>query len=107
MYRGRPHCSITDIFRFSGQRLTRGRAGWRDGECYFGLIERVCKLDAPVFLSDFRQHRVLRTASFVRANMQGRGGLLVSEYWSHLYSIIRERNPKIRRVLTRYSPENL
>jgi len=31
-------------------------------------------------------------APFVRGNMQGRG-LLASEYWPYLYSIIHERNP--------------
>lgn len=38
--------------------------------------------------------------------MQGRG-LLVSEYWPHLYSMIYERNPKIRKVLANYAPEKL
>jgi hypothetical protein len=38
----------------------------------------VCKLDAPIFLDDMRNHRVLSTAGFIRKNMQGGGGLLVS-----------------------------
>jgi hypothetical protein len=37
--------------------------------------------------------------------MQGRGGLLVSEYWPHLYDMLYARNPKHRRTLTKYAPE--
>ncbi len=70
MYRSYPACSITDIFRFSGARLKRRKAGWREGECYGGDIERVCKLDAPIFLDDMRNHRVLSTAGF-SVNKQG------------------------------------
>ncbi len=106
MYRGYPYCRITDVFRLAGRELTRGRAGWRDGECLAGRIERVCKLESPIFLEDLRNHRVLRTASFVRRNMQGRA-LLASEYWHYLHAMIHERNPKIRKALARYSPEKL
>jgi len=49
--------------------------------------------------------RILSTSSFIRANMQGRGGLLVSEYWPHLYDMLYARNPKHRRTLTKYAPE--
>ena len=104
MYRAYPSCSITEVFRFAGQ-LQRGRASWRAGDCYAGRIERVCTLDSPVFLDDLRRHKVLRTASFVRRNMQG--NLLVSEYWPYLYSMIYERNPKARKTLTGYAPEKL
>jgi hypothetical protein len=106
MYRGSPVCGITDVFRFSGHRLKRAPASWRAGDAYLGQIERICKLDAPIFLSDFRQHKVLKTASFVRMNMQGRGHL-VSEYWPYLHSMIYERNPKSRRQLARYCPEKI
>ena len=106
MYRGYPSCSITDVFRFAGHKLHEGRAEWREGDCYAGRIERVCKLDSPVFLDDLRRHRILQTASFVRRNMQGRA-LLVSEYWAYLYPMICERNPNARRVLTRYAPERI
>lgn len=104
MYRTYPACAITDVFRFTGHALKRGRAGWREGECYAGTIERVCKLDSPVFLDDLRQHRAIKTASFVRRNMQGQG-LLASEYWPYLYPIIRERNPKARKAIAKYAPE--
>jgi hypothetical protein len=107
MYRSSPVCSITDIFRFSGARLKRRKAGWREGECYGGDIERVCKLDAPIFLDDMRNHRVLSTAGFIRKNMQGGGGLLVSEYWPHLYAMLYERNPKHRRTLAKFAPEKI
>ena len=106
MYRAYPKCGVTEVFRFAGDRLRRGSASWRTGDAFFGRIQRICTLDSPVFLDDLRSHKVLRTAPFVRRNMQGRG-LLVSEYWPHLYSMISERNPRIRRVLANYAPENL
>jgi hypothetical protein len=106
MYRGYPSCRIADVFRFAGRELERGPAGWRKGDADFGRIQRVCKLAAPIFLEDLRQHRVLRTASFVRMNMQGRG-LLVSEYWPYLHSMICERNPKEKKILARYAPDKL
>jgi hypothetical protein len=105
MYRGYPDCAITDVFRFTGHQLEVGKAGWRDGTCFGGEIKRVCRLASPIFLSDFRNHKVLKTASFVRANMQGAGGLLVSEYWPYLHSMICDRNPGARKVLARYAPE--
>jgi hypothetical protein len=49
---------------------------------------------------------MLAQRAFVRRNMQGRG-LLVSEYRPYLYSMIYERNPKIRRALVNYAPEKL
>jgi hypothetical protein len=106
MYRGYPSCKIADIFRFVEVRLKRGQAGWRDGEANFGRIERVCKLESPIFLEDMRNHRILRTASFIRQNMQGRGHL-VSEYWPYIYSMLRERNPKVRPLLEKFAPEKL
>lgn len=106
MYRGYPACKIADVFRLVSPEIWRGQAGWRKGEASFGRIQRVCTLDAPIFLDDLRNHRILRTSSFVRSNMQGKG-LLVSEYWHYLYSMICERNPKSRKVLARYAPEKL
>jgi hypothetical protein len=107
MYRAYPRCSVTDIFRYTGHRLGKSAAGWRKGNCYMGEVKRLCRLGSPIFLSDLRHHKVIRTASFVRSNMQGRAGLLVSEYWPYLYSMICERNPKSRKYLGPYAPEML
>ena len=106
MYRAYPYCCITDVFRYSGHEITRGKAGWREGEAYGGQIDRVCKLDGPVFLSDMRNHRALRTAPFIRRNMQGQG-LLASEYWPYLYTMICERNSGCRKALAKYAPERM
>jgi hypothetical protein len=106
MYRGSPACSITDIFRFCGTgKVYEG--GKRKGKVFSGDVERICKLDAPIFLDDMRNHNVLRTSSFIRSNMQGRGGLLVSEYWPHLYAMLCARNPKHRRTFAKFAPEKL
>ena len=103
MYRASPTCAITDIFRLTG-KLKRDRAGWRDGYCYAGRIERVCKLDSPIFLDQIRKHRILKTASFVRRNMQGQG-LEATEYWPELYPMVCNRNPNAQKALVWYAPE--
>lgn len=108
MYRCYPECSITDLFIVTNSRLKPGKPGWKsNGTANFGEIRRLCHLDSPVFLSDMRNHRVLRTAPFIRSSMQGRGGLLVSEYWPYLYGMLSDRNSKQRRVLTKFAPEKV
>jgi hypothetical protein len=104
MYRCYPEKSITEVFIISGE-LTRCKAGWRKGDCYGGAIRRLCDLPAPIFLDDMRNHKVLKTSSFIRCNMQG--NLLVSEYWPYLYEMIVARNPQARKLLSEYAPENL
>lgn len=106
MYRCSPLCAITDVFRFVGEQVKRGNAGWREGECYGGDIQRCCRLASPIFLDDLRTHRVLKTASFVRRNMQG-VGLQATEYWPYLYQMILDRNPSITKTLTRFRPDKL
>jgi hypothetical protein len=110
MYRASPECCITDIYRFCGNGKVghdSGERGNRKAPYFYGTVERVCKLDAPIFLDEMRNHRVLRTSSFIRSNMRGRGGLLVSEYWPHLYAMLYARNPKRRKTLAKYAPDRL
>jgi len=106
MYKCAPVSAITDGFTFSGDKISRGRAGWRNGESYFGEITRICRLDSPVFLTDMRRHKVLQTASFMRRNMQG-VGLLATEHWPYLFEMILERNPASAGDLRMLSPEKL
>ncbi len=104
MYRCTPISAITDVFCLMGP-LQRGHASWRDGDCYAGTIRRVCSLSSPLFLSDLRSHRVLRTAPFVRGNMQG--NLHATEYWPYLYELILGRNAGLRHRLSTFRPEVL
>lgn len=104
MYRCRPEKCIRDIFVLVGP-LRRGPASWRHGDCYGGRIRRLCRLPSPIYLEDLRSHRVLRTSSFVRQNMQG--NLHASEYWPYLHEMIVARNSTLRRTLSRYSPDRL
>lgn len=104
MYRCYPEKSIKEVFVFTGE-LGRANADWRDGDCYGGIIKRLCDLESPIFLDDLRNHKVLKTSSFVRRNMQG--NLLVSEYWPYLYEMILARNPRHKKTLSVYAPENL
>jgi len=108
MYRCYPQCKITDLFRVTDSRLRPGKPGWKkEGKANFGWIQRICRLESPVFLSDMRNNNVLRTAPFIRSNMQGRGGLLASEYWPYLYEMLHNRNPKHRQLLRKYAPDKL
>jgi len=104
MYRCYPEKRISDIFTLVGG-LIRSKAGWREGDCYGGIIRRLCNLAAPIFLDDMQNHKVLKTSSFIRSNMQG--NLLVSEYWPYLYEMIVARNPQVRKILSEYAPENM
>ncbi len=104
MYRCHPLSAITDVYRLAGS-LRRGRAGWREGECYVGSIRRLCKLPSPIFLSDLRAHKVLATSPFVRSNMQG--NLHATEYWPYLYDLILARNAAVRSTLSRFQPAKL
>ncbi len=106
MYKCAPVSAITDVFVFSGNDLARDGAGWREGEAYFGEIRRICHLVSPVFLDDLRKHRVIKTASFVRRNMQG-VGLLATEYWSYLHDMILERNPAASKKMKQLRPDKL
>jgi hypothetical protein len=106
MYRCTPVSALTDVFVFSGSDVSRGQAGWRPGETYAGEIRRICHLGSPVFLDDLRNHKVLKTASFVRRNMQGLG-LAATEYWPYLHEMILERNPAVSKALTRFRPDKL
>jgi hypothetical protein len=106
MYRCHPVCAITDIFVLSDVKMKRGNAVWRNGEAYFGAISKACRLESPIFLDDLRKHRILRSASFMRRNMQG-VGLLATEYWPYLHDMILARNPAITRSLARFRPDRL
>lgn len=106
MYRCSPISAITDIYVFAGDCIERGDADWREGECYFGTIQRICRLASPLFLADMRRHKVIQTASFVRRNMQG-VGLRATGYWSYLYDMIVERNPGAAKQLQALRPDKL
>lgn len=104
MYRATPFKGITDIFLRTGD-IDRGDAAWRDGDCYGAEIKRMCKIESPIFFEDFKHHRILNTAKFMRVNMQGNHD--VTEYWPFIYSIILNRNPELQKTLEKYKPENL
>jgi len=98
MYRCLPVKAITDIYSLRGP-LALGRAEWRDGQCYGGDIRKVCHLGSPIFLDDMRRHPVLKTASFIRCNMQG--NLNVTEYKHWLLDLVVRRNPSAAAALKR------
>ncbi len=104
IYRCHPEKTIKEIYTITGEK-TRGKADWRAGDCYAANIERLCSLEAPIFLEDFKSHRVLKTAGFVRRNFQG--NLLVSEYWPYIHELIIKRNPKTLRILKKYDPTKM
>jgi hypothetical protein len=104
IYRCYPDKKLSDIFVLTGE-LIKEEAGWRDGECVGGQIKRLCTLASPIFLDELRNHKILKNSSFIRSNM--RGNQLVSEYWHYLYEMIIARNPKVKKILSNYAPEQL
>jgi hypothetical protein len=99
-----PEKSINYIHRLS-ENTKKVLAEWREGEDYMASIQKVCNLKSPIFLEDLHSHRVLKTAGFVRGQMQGRPN--VTEYWTYLYDLIVRRNPIVKAKLMKYSPEVL
>jgi hypothetical protein len=107
MYRCSPVSAVTDVFEhISPDGLQLGEAGWREGEAYYGKIRKICHLDAPIHFSDMKNHRVIKNSTFVRRSMQGPHNQ-ATEYWPYLYESIIRRNPSVKRVLEKWSPERL
>lgn len=103
-YHNRPEMYIKDIFEVTAQ-AQHVKARWKPGMDYMAPMKRVCQLKAPIFLEDLKTDRILKTASFVRANMIGR--LNAIEYWPHLYGMITRKNPTVRKALAKYAPDKL
>lgn len=104
MYASRPKQCIEDIFLLTAKPKL-GKAGWREGDCYWEVIKRVCKLKSPIFLDDLKQHKIIKTAGFIKAHLQGNSN--ATEYWPHLYTMIINRNPSIKKKLIKYAPERI
>jgi len=103
-YFTRPEKSVSHIF-VAVDRARKMTARWKEGKDYMGPIRRVCRLKAPVFFDDLRNHRVLSTAHFMRSQMQGRPN--ATEYWPYLYDMIVKRNPSQEPRLRRFAPGNI
>jgi len=99
-----PEQYVGHIF-VAADRARKVTAGWKKGKDFMGPIRRVCRLKAPIFLDDLRNHRVLSTAHFVRGQMRGRPN--ATEYWPYLYDMIVRRNPSAEPKLRRYAPGNI
>lgn len=103
-YFTRPDQCIRNIF-VATERSKKVIASWKKGKDYMGPIRRVVSLKSPIFFEDLQNHRVLRTAHFVRNQMQGRPN--ATEYWPYLYDLIVKRNPSVNKQLQPFAPENL
>jgi hypothetical protein len=99
-YHTRPDKCIKDVFKLVG-RVQKTNNKWH----YMGPIRRVCRLKSPLFLEDMKRDRILRTAGFVRANMQGRPR--ATEFWPYLYDMIVRKNPSLRKRLSRFDPSRV
>jgi len=103
-YFTRPEKSINHVF-VAADQVEKVTADWKEGEDYMGPGRRVCRLKAPIFLNDLREHHVLSTAYFVRCGMQGRPN--ATEYWPYLHDMILRRNPTVEPKLRRFAPGNV
>lgn len=105
MYKCSPLKLIEDVFVLTDEDFITEEAGWRIGKAHFGIIKRLCRLKSPIHLDDFRNHRILKTSSFIRSNMQGNKH--VSSYWNYIYDLIKERNPDIIKKLSKFTPDKI
>ena len=96
MYRGAPRAASRMYLSLPVMPQEEGRL--EEG----GLLQRAypafLEFGSPILLDDMRNHRALRRSTFIRY-MQGNN--LVTGYWHHLYAMILDRNPKLKRVLAR------
>lgn len=101
----RPTKAIKHVFRLVG-RCEKVSADWKQGDQdYMADITRVCALNDPVYFERLQRDRVLGTAGFVRAQMQGRHN--VTEHWPFIHELIVRLNPPLRKKLAKYAPEAL
>jgi hypothetical protein len=119
-YLTRPDCCIKAVFKLD-RPIERSKADWHkhveyyknkpksDGkkgdEDYHGEIRRVCYLKSPVFLEHLKKDKILKTAGFVRAQMQWRSR--ATEYWPFLYEKIVKLNPLVVTTLAKYAPDRI
>ncbi|MBZ5555192.1 MAG: hypothetical protein LAO21_20965 [Acidobacteriia bacterium] len=103
-YLTRPDMYIKYIGRLLGD-ARKVQAHYKDGKDYQAPIRRVCILSDQIYLEDLRKHKRLRTAGFVRGQMQGRPN--ATAHWKDLFDMMVSRNSAQRRVLARYAPEKL
>ena len=119
-YHRHPDRCIKDIFRVNGPsreerahfhknvnyyRSLPGKANTKRKYDVFAPIKRVCALRSPIFWEDLKRDKFLKTAGFVRAQMQGRP--MATEHWPFLYDLIIRRNPSVVQKLSKYDPEKL
>jgi hypothetical protein len=70
-YFSKAHKLISDIF-YVTKDPDYVDAEWKNGKDYMAPIKRLCELKSPIFYEDLKNHRIISTSSFVRANLQGR-----------------------------------
>ncbi|CAA6606114.1 conserved hypothetical protein [Rhodospirillaceae bacterium LM-1] len=103
-YRKSPDRFIADLFRVTCQP-TKQRAGWKPGRDVMASITRVASLKDPIHLEDLQSHRRIKSAGFIRGQLQG--GYKATSQWADLYKLILDKNPSARKTLARYSPDKV
>jgi hypothetical protein len=100
-----PKSCVREIFRVVSPVEHVKKVHYKAGSAYMADIRLVCKLNAPLHLSEMRANTILCSAGFIRAQMQG--SPRATEYWPELYRMIVSRNPSIERVLRKYGPDRV
>lgn len=99
-YHTNPESYIKDVFKLTGD-VQKTKDKWK----YSGAIRRVCSLKDPLHFRDLKTNKFLKTASFVRGQMQGRPK--ATEHWPYIYELIVKRNPSLKKMLSKYSPDRI
>jgi len=110
-YRIAPDSIVKDIFRVTSPvrcetvAIEHRRGAIKRGKGWLADGRRVALLKAPLDFSQFREHRVLRNASFIRGQM--RSSYRATAYWPELYRMIIDCNPGLQRALRRFEPSRV
>lgn len=110
-YHASPKMKIQDAFMVTTPPQRCAKAKWKKGKHlksehdYSCEMRRVARFDTPIHLGELRRHRVLGSCPLLRKCLIGRDKWTV--YWPELYEMIITRNPKLVKVLAKFSPAEL
>jgi len=110
-YHSSPRKYAGDIFVITEDVKHTTAAGWKKGTGlksegdYWSYIKPVAHLKCPIHLSEFREHPVMSTCGYVRRSMIGR--FRMTPFWPSLHRMILDRNPGLKKSLSKFGMDRL
>jgi len=105
-YHKNPDGGIKDIFEITSEVNKEIAGDWTTRKYdFFAGMKRVARLSSPITFSEIKNYDALSNSQMVLMHMMGR--FEVTEYWDSLYEIIVEKNPGLKKKLSKFSPEKI